>query len=375
MMNNEPPYHGPSFQAHPKKTRLIGIYFMVIPISMTFFSALFIQNGNGHTHNSLYIHIIPMFFIGLVLYFLRFQLTKEHAVVSVGKIFISTIHKKDLSQTIYLKMPHNHQQLELNRKLTLFKRPDPQTFWQQHAVLTFPQNKTRGSLFRPSLNQLYLNFFSKQQIDELFQILKQDWQLNPEHIETTSLEKLQQERQAQDIGRWAPSLIFVAIFIGIIGAALPFQFSSGLHFAIESYDALPVFMIFSLLVTYPLIKTEKKKYPLISATICSLVLGCSVYFFALQCNRLYSERRNTEQIISMTFEQMDRRSQVWRLEPTFAQKFKLPYIYIHQDWQGFDASLKQGQQYEIIVRQGLFNDYFVDTESFHKAKLVEKERE
>lgn len=361
--------HSPLFQAHPQKLRWMGISLIIFSITFMLLPILFIDQHNNHSNKQIF-HLLFMLMTGLVLYFIKFQLTTEKAVVSLGKIFIATTFQADLTHSIHLKMPQNHQQLELNRKLTLFKRPDPQTFWQQHAILTFPQNKVNGSLFRPPLNQLYLHLFSKKQVDKLFQILKQEWQFNPEYIETPSPRQLQQERQAQDIGKRTPSIIMISVFIGIIGAVLPFQFSNGLHFAIEPYSPLPIFMLLALLIIYPFIKAEKKKYPLISATICSFVLGCSLYFLALQCNRLYSEHTSSQQVIHMTFEQMDHRSQVWRLDPILAQKFKLPYIYIHQDWQGYNADLKQGKHYEVTIRQGLFNDYFVDIDSFKKAELA-----
>lgn len=124
------------------------------------------------------------------------------------------------------------------------------------------------------------------------------------------------------------------------------------------------FVVIGISLSYLLIKQENKSYPIPSAIFVGSILGTSLYFCTLQLNRIYSENYALTVPIKMTLIEVYRGSQIWHLDTKYTQDIGLNEIYVHQHWQGYSTHAEQGKTYNILVKKGLFNDYFVDVNSF-----------
>lgn len=320
-------------------------------------------------------HIQLVVFLSVFVFslFPRVIVTTHRISYTYGPFFKQEIERSKIND-IYIS-PHPNY-LRLTQRDTIWTKPlfgkakHPYTaeYWYKHGLLNFNHAENQKSFKLISLKKLGLAEFSKAQTDQLLDILKQNWNFNTTRVELSPVDAPVDDITTQDIGKTVVVLIFISILIGFIGFLLPIGMFTGLHFAVESYLWLIPFIILAIALSYELIKRENKHHAFVSSILVGIFLGASLYFLTLQLNRSYSELHANTMIEQLTFSRTVNNAQVWSLPETLRRETGLNEIYIHQSWQGYNTQAKLGKTYDIEIRKGLFNDYFVDDNSFKNVR-------
>ncbi len=356
------------YSCRPQQAIYLGIIYSVIVLFL-----LRVSFEHNETDWFRFIYIIISVGFSIHYLTLKFILTDQRCCMH-SLLFKSETQLSSLTTPVYLQLPPNHTAiLKLYRLLRMYKAENHIMFWQKRALLRFNNHSpTRSSFFhqtlRSPLTLLNMSQFSEEQSREILLNLKYHWQLNPETFNenpsTEELELLKKSRQEQDIG-YSPLLISaVALLIGFAAMLVSPMVLQGLHFAVEAWNLMIPFIIVSILLSWLIIRIEGKKYPFFSALLSGCLLGPCLYFGALQLNRIYSEHNAAIVKTQMYLNSVDQHSQQWSLSPELAETSGLNDIYVHKDWQWYRSDLKTGQKYTIQLKQGYFQDYFIDQDSF-----------
>lgn len=350
--------------------RSYKITALLLGLSFPLFLIIRWKNFNSADFNmSESFHLIGLFLIFIFSLLPRLIITTQRIIYKFGPFFKLELERAKI-EDIYISPPAYY--LRYTQGNTIWTKPlfgktkhqNTAEYWFSNGVLFFQHTEHKKSFSRMSLNQLKLMEFSKIQIKELISTLKNHWHFEADRVELAPKDQIPDDITTQDIGKTVIILIFVAVLLGFIGFFIPVLFFKGLHFAVESYLWLIPMILMSISFSYVLIKRENKHYALLSSIFAGAFLGCCLYFLGLQTNRIYSEYHAQTISIPMTLTAIDDQSQVWTLEENLAKNIGLNEMYIHKNWQGYNTHAEQGKTYTIQIKKGLFNDYFVNQDSF-----------
>ena len=143
-----------------------------------------------------------------------------------------------------------------------------------------------------------------------------------------------------------------------------------IHFGLESYIGLIPCILIALILSYPYIHNEGKALPALVAGMCSLLLGSALYFTSLQLNRSFSETHYQTLETIMRLESYDQAVQVWAFKPDMATQLGIPKLYLSDRIKGYNPKLEAGKDYQITLKKGAFNDYFLDESSLNNRRTV-----
>lgn len=244
--------------------------------------------------------------------------------------------------------------------------------WREHGCLWFKHQQQHLNLWSIRMVILPLHIFSTEQRHELISAIQRHWGFDATQVVHTVVQPIQTKYASEDIGNRTPALIIFSILLVISAMFAPVFLFKAQHFAVESYLwAIPLIIAMTLLA-YPFIRAENKKYPLIG-TICSgIFLGAALYFVSLQLNRWYSESHHSTLNSTLTLESIENNVQVWRLPPDLAENMDIDKIYVSDRISGFNNKLQPQKNYHVEIKQGFFQDYFVDSASLKNIQAIAK---
>lgn len=355
------------FQARPRNFIYSGLYIILMP-----FIFHFIRIFKNDPLNSFNWMIAGFTFtIGIIMCQTVFQITSHRITLGFWKLKFLHVEKQHLISPISLQVPLKAKmQASIRRRVKGKKINDDLEYWQQRGQLFFPHQQ-KNTLLNTTQKTFPLAPFSASQRDGLFQALKAYWDFDPTQIQLENREDQNAIRQSQDIGKVAIISLAIATILTVIAFFIVFSSYKGLHFAVESFYWIIPLIFLCFFILYPFVRAEQKSHPQIVTAICALILGASLYFLALQCNRAYSEMYSTTLTTKMTFIEMDKYQQTWKLDESLKEKTGLEHIYVAKKWDGYNANAEQGKTYSVTIQQGYFQDYFVDQNSFKNIKVAE----
>lgn len=317
--------------------------------------------------------IAILFLTGIWLAFSRVTVT-THRITHSFPLFKQEIAREHVEDIKIVPDRRTQLQKQLRAKHPILTKPlfqltkkkklkTPQSLYFQH------QQKT-GNLMRIPLKTLDLNLFSNEQREDIIHHLKQDWGFACQQEDLFLPEIIQNEAISQDIGKRCLYLIAGSILLFVAMVLVTIYVHEAIHFGLESYIGLIPCILIALIMSYPYIRHEGKAYPALVAGMCSLLFGSALYFTSLQLNRSFSETHYQTLETIMRLESYDRAVQVWAFKPDMATQLGIPKLYLSDRIKGYNPKLEAGKDYQITLKKGAFNDYFLDESSLTNIRKV-----
>jgi hypothetical protein len=359
------------FKERPRSFTVLGFLFLIIGVVLI---AIIIDS---HISNNIYenktisakryLEASIFTILGFVFLFFRFIVTTHRVAVEVCSFTLMQTLKEQLTDNVQLQVPLNSQfNDKLRNKYKIFRQNKSDAeYWSKHGQLIFPNNQ-KASLFNRNLNHYPLLNFSKKQCNEIFIHLQQYWNFDPNHINRSSNLVYEKKAQQNDIGNAPIAIILGSLLIPVLSHLLITTQLESIHIQEESYGWISIFIILGIIISYIIIKQEKKKFALLTSCISGAFLGCCLYFSALQINRLYSEVNHSISVIELKLTDIKHGTQYWSDESQSPISNEI--IYINDSWDGYNNQLTVGQKYNISIHSGMFNDLFFNKDSFKQIK-------
>lgn len=359
-------------EIYPRLCKLTATLLLLITPIMLLIRWPELVNQN-FPFNKVY-DLILLFLGGIISLFPRFILTTHRAIYSFGPFYRSEIERQYVHDIKIIPNPRhivsNPDSIWLKPLFSKNKIRKDADYWRKHGFLKFVHDKNERTLMKSSLDLLPLSILSDEQSNEFIKNIQRFWNFDANRIEMANIADIKAKYASEDIGNRTPSLIIFSVLLVIAAMFAPVYLFKAQHFAVESYLwAIPLIIVMTLLA-YPFIRAENKKYPYIG-TICSgIFLGAALYFVSLQLNRWYSESHHSTLNSTLTLESLENNVQIWRLPPNLAENVGTDKIYVSDRISGFNNKLQPQQNYNIEIKQGFFQDYFIDSASLKNIRAI-----
>lgn len=168
-------------------------------------------------------------------------------------------------------------------------------------------------------------------------------------------------------GRWVV-LVESAVVI-LLADTLIRTFLHMQHLRIEAFMYwFAIIAPVCVLATYLYIRGEKKAYPALASLICGLLMTFALNLILLTANRLYTEWQAVPQVQTFLLLKQDDYKQRW-LAQDGVMKGEMVEIRVKGDF--FNPELKPGHRYQIVLQQGLLNDWAIAPDAFKHARAVD----
>lgn len=373
MQNKLPRFQTPERElliVYPRVFRWIGWAMIMISIAILAFQ--FTMTNDENFSLIFLIQALIACVAGIWLSQTRIILTTQR--ISFTQPFvINEIERKFVQDIKIIPDQRTQQLLNQPKWMQAFSRKalhKDDEHWRKHGCLWFQHDQKAFSLNRMNLRVFPLHILSDEQRHDLVQHLQTHWGFAVNQVERVAVTPVVGDFNEKDIGKRCLYVLFGSIFIMISMSFAPLIFHTGFHFAVESYMALVPCILAAIGVSYLYIRAEQKAYPTIAALVSGTILGAALYFSGLQINRWYSEQHHQEHVTTLFLERYDQELQAWKLPPDLAQKLDIEHLYFSPKMDGYDPSLKAQAHYTMLIKQGLFNDYFVDLASMQSIQPV-----
>lgn len=321
----------------------------------------------------LFFQIGVLFLIGLWLALSRVIVT-THRITHSFPLFKQEIAREHIEEIKIVPDRRAQMQKQLRARHPILMKPlfhgAKKKKLNTAQSLYFQHQQKNTSLMRMPLKTLDLNLFSSEQREDLLRYLKQDWGFACQQEDLFLPEIIQHEAIGQDIGQRCLYIIFGSIFLFIAMVFMTIYGHKAIHFGLESYLGFIPCLLIAFILTYPYIRNEAKAYPVVVAGVCSLILGAALYFSSLQVNRSFSEIHHQSLTATMQLQSYDREVQVWAFQPDMAAQLGIPHLYLSDRIKGYNPKLEAGKDYQITLKKGMLNDYFLDESSLNNIRLL-----